>query len=189
MITNSVEHLPIYQIREEKKTSNIKSSFTDEQIEKVLTILNQEYQHIESQSPAEGYQVEIETNQVLKGKLISEGNRRSVKNLIGLPEDEEQYKKGCPFCPASLKTDRILKEWNDSIAVLSNRNQYLVVSKTHYAHWFVTPISEQVQLIQNAILLREQHSNLVNGPIVLHCGTVGKQSIFHLHVRTNIHSK
>ena len=170
------------------KDSAAPPSLSDEQLRKVLAILNAEYQFVEATSPARGYQVEIKTGPQFKAQLIPMGGARTEKNLIDLPEGEAAYTRTCPFCPAEIGSNpqRVFKNFKENIAVISNSGQILVVPKGHRAHWFVMPLGGQVQLIKDAMSLRNAYPEAQSGPIVLHCGAAGGQTVFHLHVRTNI---
>lgn len=74
-------------------------------------------------------------------------------------------------------------------AVKSLSGQLLIIPKNHYSQWFDAPIELQADLLQEAIEMRTKYPESQERPIELHCGSAAGQTVFHIHVRTNIYIK
>lgn len=134
----------------------------------------------------------IETQPILKAKIVSCGDRRVDEQLSGMPEDLEDYMQKCPFCayPKKKPDDpRILKVFKDhSYVLMSLSNQMLVISKQHYSHWFAVPLEEQIKLFHNILDIRKSHVSQLKKPIEFHCGSAASQTVFHFHGRTGVYA-
>lgn len=169
-------------------------------ISDVIKAANLQYSQMENNNPREGYIVQFYgTGDQLTFNLEGRGGSRDRNALLsGIP----QVIGSCPFCseelaknPLRLNITNIIpptqRDTVDAVnaiaSVISNRGQVLFVPEQHFPHWFNVPIEIQTTLLQAAIALREKHPESRNIPIELHCGSAGRQSVFHTHVRTNVY--
>ena len=105
--------------------------------------------------------------------------------LSGVPEDKDGYQKNaCPFCKSTVKVIKAFEE--HCRAIRSHSGQTLLIPNKHYAHWFEMPVEEQLTLLKAALDLRKTDPKPDKGPLELHCGSAGYQTVFHTHLRTGI---
>ncbi len=149
-----------------------------------LVKLNVEYAKREALAPSQGYRVIFEESPRFQAQLISMGGRRDKgTELSGLPQAERAYQ--CPFCTTDVKIHQVFQD--QSMAIVSQSGQLLVVPKKHYAHWFKMPLETQLELLQHGMELRKKNSLAQKKPLELHCGSAGFQTVFHTHLRTNVY--
>lgn len=163
---------------------SINNSLNDP-LREALVKLNAEYAAREASAPSEGYRVLFEEKPVFKAILIPEGALRKGTSLTGLPQNEEDYRANqCVFCKGALK---VHKKFQESLAIISQTQQVLIIPRKHYAHWFAAPIDEQVLILKQALSLRKENPGSIRLPMGLHCGAAGGQTVFHLHFRTGLY--
>lgn len=164
-----------------------------DQINQILVQLNNDFAHYENTNPQQGYCVTIQTTPSLQAKITPYGGARSTKLLSGIPTNESDYVKKCPFCEYSQKnyTDKqIVKTFNDATyAVTSMSNQVLVIPEKHYAHIFNAPFELQMIILKNIMQIRDENKDNIYGPIEFHCGSAAGQTVFHIHGRSGVYIK
>lgn len=164
-----------------------------DQMHQLLVQLNNDFARYENTNPQQGYCVTIQTTPSLQAKLTPHGGIRSTKLLSGIPTNESDYVKKCPFCEYSRKnyTDKkIVKNFNDaSYAVTSMSNQVLVIPEKHYPHIFNAPLEMQMIILKNIMQIRDEHQDNIYGPIEFHCGSAAGQTVFHIHGRSGVYIK
>jgi len=169
------------------------TTLTNDQINQLLVQLNENFAHYENTNPQQGYCITIQTNPTLQAKLTPYGGTRSTKLLSGIPTNESDYVKKCPFCQYSQKnyTDKqIVKTFNDgTYAVTSMSNQVLVIPDKHYPHLFNAPFEQQRVILKNIMQIRDENQDNIYGPIEFHCGSAAGQTVFHIHGRTGVYIK
>lgn len=161
------------------------------EIVELLNIFNEQYKLQEEHDPRQGYLVQFDVKENgIKASLYPRGEKRNCNELLsGIPK----VRNSCLFCPQELAENplkiRNITRKNTTDAVKSLRNQLLIVPKNHYSQWFNAPIELQADLLQEAIEIRKQYPESQKRPIELHCGSAAEQTIFHIHVRTNVYVK
>lgn len=154
----------------------------------LLNIFNDQYQLQNKSDPRQGYLVQFFVkDHGIKALLHSYGEKRKSNELLS---GISQVRDSCIFCPQKLSESplklRNITKRNTTDAVQSLSGQLLIVPKTHYSQWFDAPIELQADLLQEAIDIRKQYPESQNSPIELHCGSAAGQTIYHIHVRTNV---
>jgi len=157
-------------------------------IVELLNIFNDEYRLQEKHDPRQGYLVQFDVKENgIKASLHPHGGKRNGNELLS---GISQVRDSCLFCPQKLAENPLkITQSNTTDAVKSLSGQLLIVPKNHYSQWFDAPIELQADLLQEAIEIRKQYPESQSRPIELHCGSAAGQTVFHIHVRTNVYMK
>lgn len=159
-------------------------------IVELLSIFNEQYKLQEKHDPRQGYLVQFDVKEKrIKASLHPHGEKRNGNEpLSGMTEARDS----CLFCPQKLAKNplkmRNITQRSTTDAVKSLSDQLLIIPKDHYSQWFDAPLELQADLLQEAIEIRRQHPESQTHPIELHCGSAAGQTVFHIHVRTNVYT-
>lgn len=139
----------------------------------------QKIQKVYEDSLAAGYTVSF-ASKPRDGVVIKAiGKRSKSEKLI------QKVQQSCSFC--LIDCEKKLKEKSNFFVLKSLNNQVLLIPNRHYDHWFETPLKIQKALFKEALEMRESSASHIQSDMELHCGSIGGQSVPHLHFRSGIY--
>ncbi len=139
----------------------------------------QKIQKVYDDSLAAGYTISF-ASKPRDGVVIKAiGKRSKSEKLI------QKVQQNCSFC--LIDCEKKLKENSNFFALRSLNHQVLLIPNGHYDHWFETPLEIQKVLFREALEMRKNSSSCIKADMELHCGSIGGQSVPHLHFRSGIY--